>query len=1697
MAHETVTKSKRFYCVSTLPDICKTPVGSTVVPIPYTITGEFADAQAVSANVKTHGEPAFLHGRSFIPAVKGDERGTVGGIKSGTNLKKVESLGNSSTKGANGTQTVQESRFVWMNNRNTIGRIYERGVQAPRSRLQRLGDWLKEGAKDAAQYYKDNVSADMHEFGQDAMDVSGDIAMASAATGVAGVAVGATGVGLPVAAAMETAAAAGGATSVVVGGTGYAADSAATVLDSAADFILTGKTPDVAGMASGMAVSAVENLALKKIPVVGGWIKKWLPKKATPGSTPPPAKPPAKAGGGNDKDGHDGGKTKQKKEPKNDKPSDCCPKDGAPGGKAVKSAHPVHFGTGEEILPQTDFVLDGPTPLDWTRTYRSGSETEDWGLLGARWATPYTSSLSTCPQGTVYHEASGRALRLPALAPGQQHDHRAEGFVLRRDSDTHFTLTWRDGSTDTFVLGGDGWLPHGYDGVNAMLKPRDPVRTRRFYLTRRAERDGTGITIERFQQARPDEVLLRVRTDDGMVIEALRDAWLPAELEADRPAAPRIGQVDQVFADGTRVCHVRYRYEADVPVVPPADTAAGSFDALPVRCDLVEQFNIAGQSRTYAYKHHLLVRYTTYSGFAHGLHWISLAALRERWAGIGLDDARLAERNPVGLHNSYQARAVRTTTADGRNEVAIAYLDEDTTRVTEPDGGVLEYTFNASWLATSVRRVGPDGSARPLGRREWDRHGMLLADIDADRAETRYGYDAAGNLTTVTDAQGHVTRIGYGPDNLPVTVTDALGHATHSRYDTAGRLVERTDALGRHTGYAYDDKGRLDTVTDAKGGNKRLAYDSAGRLASYTDCSGFTSRYHYDAASRLAEQVDAMGNTTRYRYDTMGRVVEVVHPDGTTEGFEYDADSNLLAHIDGKGQRMRYRYDGHGLLVERIDAKEQTLGYRYDKALRVTELVNGNDESYFFTYDAEGRLTSETGFDGKVTKYVYSNAGHLVASESAGVRVDFARDALGRLLAKSNADGAVRYAYDALGRLIATSTREAEHRFMYDPVGQLIDERAAYSPGPALLPGQEVEPIAAFTMTHAYDELGNRIQTILPNGRRIDILRYGSGHWHGTLWQGRTLVDLERDHLHRETVRELGSGRERLTERRSYDPQSRLSSFTLDRGHDRLRERHYEYDAAGNLVHIDDKVRGSIRYTYDPLGQLLSAVQPGLTETFAFDPAGNLLDPGPAAASGSASAPIDTRKVMRELDEQPSPGTRPPARLAKVTHNLLLQYMGYAYEYDVQGNTIVKRPRLTATANEEGVLTFSYDADNRLTTAIRTFPNSRVVARYSYDAFGRRIAKRVDEQRWGSGEEPPPVGQAHTGKLTLFVWDGDVMVQEIVADKTVTYVYEPESFVPLVRVESLGGVDTYLPSSTHMGDIGDWRLSAVEKVPDSHVYVWREQQSKDREQQHLRHWQSRLSDADTVASRDVTLYYQCDHLGTPLELFDERSFVRWAVHYRVWGQVSKQARNMVEQPLRFQGQYHDSETSLHYNFHRYYDPDSGRYATQDPIGLSGGTNNYLYTPDPVIWIDPLGLRKRLNPKQTYETFAGNHARPLANGRMPINSCFAGKVMKGNDLPANVRGKYPHGVPFNMLGFPDFSRYAATTVYVRKFKGDSVDFRKANEATFGKNNEWGDKAPKGFTWHHHQENGKLQLIPKDIHDAVKHTGGASLAGCRVR
>ncbi|EJT83022.1 rhs-like protein [Pseudomonas putida S11] len=116
-----------------------------------------------------------------------------------------------------------------------------------------------------------------------------------------------------------------------------------------------------------------------------------------------------------------------------------------------------------------------------------------------------------------------------------------------------------------------------------------------------------------------------------------------------------------------------------------------------------------------------------------------------------------------------------------------------------------------------------------------------------------------------------------------------------------------------------------------------------------------------------------------------------------------------------------------------------------------------------------------------------------------------------------------------------------------------------------------------------------------------------------------------------------------------------------------------------------------------------------------------------------------------------------------------------------------------------------------------------------------------------------------------------------------------------------------------------------------------------------------LARVDQVEGEEQSVYYfHTDQIGTPLELTDSDGKIVWQATYRSWGSVEQLAVDEVEQNLRFQGQYFDDETGLHYNTYRFYDSNIGRYITQDPIGLAGGLNIYSYATNPLKEIDPLG-----------------------------------------------------------------------------------------------------------------------------------------------
>ena len=113
-----------------------------------------------------------------------------------------------------------------------------------------------------------------------------------------------------------------------------------------------------------------------------------------------------------------------------------------------------------------------------------------------------------------------------------------------------------------------------------------------------------------------------------------------------------------------------------------------------------------------------------------------------------------------------------------------------------------------------------------------------------------------------------------------------------------------------------------------------------------------------------------------------------------------------------------------------------------------------------------------------------------------------------------------------------------------------------------------------------------------------------------------------------------------------------------------------------------------------------------------------------------------------------------------------------------------------------------------------------------------------------------------------------------------------------------------------------------------------------------------------------------DLTGRPLMLFNSEGKTVWRPgQTSLWGlALSLPADTGYPDPrgeldpeadpgLLYAGQWQDAESGLCYNRFRYYEPETGMYLVSDPLGLQGGEQTYRYVPNPLRWIDPLGLNK--------------------------------------------------------------------------------------------------------------------------------------------
>ena len=171
-----------------------------------------------------------------------------------------------------------------------------------------------------------------------------------------------------------------------------------------------------------------------------------------------------------------------------------------------------------------------------------------------------------------------------------------------------------------------------------------------------------------------------------------------------------------------------------------------------------------------------------------------------------------------------------------------------------------------------------------------------------------------------------------------------------------------------------------------------------------------------------------------------------------------------------------------------------------------------------------------------------------------------------------------------------------------------------------------------------------------------------------------------------------------------------------------------------------------------------------------------------------------------------------------------------------------------------------------------------------------------------------------------------------------------------------------------------------------------------------------------AVSSSVVTYIHTDHLNTPLMATNATGTVVWRWDRNAFGTVAPDTDpdgdgTHIDIPLRFPGQIKmPGDGKLTYNWHRYYDPETGRYISADPIGLLGGINLYAYVGgNPVNWIDPWGL-KCVGPSGSHYVGWSHKANKNVHSTFTFKiSCESGKKLCGTPTinKDEMAGKAPN------------------------------------------------------------------------------------------
>ncbi len=871
--------------------------------------------------------------------------------------------------------------------------------------------------------------------------------------------------------------------------------------------------------------------------------------------------------------------------------------------------------------------------------------------------------------------------------------------------------------------------------------------------------------------------------------------------------------------------------------------------------------------------------------------------------------------------------------------------------VNTPEFIVTEYAYDNNRNRTLVRYGEATAGRQPTNvmRTTYDERDLVFREIraagDPQQSTTQYDYDRNKNLVATRHGLENVPRIAtmvYDSYDRLINSTDPMGNVTNNNYDADHNMVrmrlagERNDVFGSasnvrldSTVYVYDAMNRLirtetalfDTDTqiliDDGLAISQTFYSDNSQVLRRVDDNNHETLMRYDTANRLSITTDDKGNTWTYAYDTNNNMISVTeveksdlgNPDETfvtTNG--YDNLDRLIKTTDNVGNLNEYGYDSRNNRTSYSDALRTVsnlpgnitkMGYDgLNRLIRTVRYLTNDGtgsgavrDSIVTTqaWDHTSRLISQADHNRNATRYAYDALNRKIATTYADNTVHtMSFDVDDNPVAMMDANGSIDSSrYDFNDRLISKAIRRGagilgttRETFQYDGRSRLVlaqDDDSQVTRSYNSLSRVTCETLNGQTTTSIYDGVGNMLQCTYPGGRMITttydeldrkkLIVDQFGPIAEYTYLGPNRVE-RRDYANNTRCIYQYDGVKRIiATTHTFDPNGAAQDFD---------KRSYTWDQMYNKTSRRDLLPNGTAHTYqyDSIYRLARSIKTPATGSpttidYGFDGVGNRT----TVTGGSDAGSYFMDGIQPEpADFQMNQYTTTPfdARLNDRNGSLQRLNNGLQSQRD-----------------------FVYDYRNQM---IEHRDNATgAVARYSYDALGRRIATVVTN--------------GATSVTTRFFYED---WQEI----------EEQNENGVTQASYVYGL--YIDEVLNM-------QRDVDRNGDAEDYYY-----------HTDDLYNVMTITGSIGG--AVEWYEYGDYGQP-EFFN---FSR-----------NRIAQSAVQNPMLFTERRYDNETGFYYYRTRYLDSRAGRFLTRDMIGiwidLMNLGNGYTYVGNnPSSFVDPFG-----------------------------------------------------------------------------------------------------------------------------------------------